>query len=210
MCSSNTPQFPHFSHVTVTESPVKKILQCGNLTGNARRVRDLAADLFSLIQRWNTQHLLGVQLLNSIMSMKLPVLTEDGAEDCSQIYPEGLQEQCEKLDEVVQAMNKVLEELQAVHQQMYSVGKLEKLQNTNKLPLFLTWSSERYGQVSEEVYKAYKLELAAKNRVKNNIAHCCTKEALMYYTATWVHQPYIDSHVDLLVESLLQETGHRV
>jgi hypothetical protein len=66
------------------------------------------------------------------------------------------------------------------------------------------------GQVSEEVYKAYKLELAAKNRVKNNIAHCCTKEALMYYTATWVHQPYIDSHVDLLVESLLQETGHRV
>lgn len=58
----------------VTESPVKKILQCGNLTGNARRVRDLAADLFSLIQRWNTQHLLGVQLLNSIMSMKLPVL----------------------------------------------------------------------------------------------------------------------------------------
>jgi hypothetical protein len=32
------------------------------------------------------------------------IRTEDGAEDCSQIYPEGLQEQCEKLDEVVQAM----------------------------------------------------------------------------------------------------------
>jgi len=58
----------------VTESPVKKILQCGNLTGNARRVRDLAADLFNLIQNWNMQHLHGVQILNTIMSMKLPVL----------------------------------------------------------------------------------------------------------------------------------------
>jgi len=33
----------------------------------------LAADLFSLIQKWNTHHL-GVQLLNTIMSMTLPVL----------------------------------------------------------------------------------------------------------------------------------------
>jgi len=31
----------------------------------------------------------------------------------------------------------------------------------------------------------------------------------MYHTATWVHQPYINSNVDLLVESLLHETGHR-
>jgi hypothetical protein len=30
--------------------------------------------------------------------------TDDGAEDSSQVYPEGLQEQCEKLDQVVQAM----------------------------------------------------------------------------------------------------------
>jgi hypothetical protein len=58
----------------VAESPVKNILQCGNLTGTPRRVRDLAADLFNLIQKWNTQHLHGVQILNTIMSMKLPVL----------------------------------------------------------------------------------------------------------------------------------------
>jgi hypothetical protein len=53
---------------------VKKILQCGNLTGNARRVRDAAADLYNLIQEWNTQHLLGIQILNTVMSMKLSVL----------------------------------------------------------------------------------------------------------------------------------------
>lgn len=58
----------------VNESPAKKILQCGNLTGSARRVRDLAADLYNFIQEWNTQHLLGVQMLNAIMCMKLSVL----------------------------------------------------------------------------------------------------------------------------------------
>lgn len=29
---------------------------------------------------------------------------------------------------------------------MHSVEKLEKLQNTNKTPMFLTWSSDRYGK----------------------------------------------------------------
>jgi hypothetical protein len=42
---------------------------------------------------------------------------------------------------------KILEELQTVHQQMCSVGKLEKLKKKNKMPLFLTWPSERYGKL---------------------------------------------------------------
>lgn len=63
-----------FVFCLVKESPVKKILQCGNLTGNARRVRDAAADFHNLIQEWNVQHLLGVQILNTVMAMKLPVL----------------------------------------------------------------------------------------------------------------------------------------
>jgi hypothetical protein len=61
---------------------------------------------------------------------------------------------------------------------------------------------------SEEVYKAYELELTAKNGVNNNIAHCHTKEALVCHTATWIHHLYIDSNVYLLVEGLLQKTGH--
>jgi hypothetical protein len=33
---------------SVQESPAKKLLQCGNLTGSAQRVWDLAADLYNL------------------------------------------------------------------------------------------------------------------------------------------------------------------
>jgi len=51
------------------------------------------------------------------------------------------------LSELFFFQEKILEELQTVHQQMCSVGKLEKLQNTNKMPLFLTWPSERYGKL---------------------------------------------------------------
>jgi hypothetical protein len=51
------------------------------------------------------------------------------------------------LSELFFFQEKILEELQTVHQQLCSVGKLEKLQNTNKIPLFLTWPSERYGKL---------------------------------------------------------------
>jgi len=51
------------------------------------------------------------------------------------------------LSELFFFQEKILEELQTVHQQMCSVGKLEKLQNTNKMPLFLTWPSEKYGKL---------------------------------------------------------------
>jgi hypothetical protein len=42
--------------------------------------------------------------------------------------------------------NKIIGQLQTVAQQMQGVGKLEELQNSNKTPLFLTWSSDRYGK----------------------------------------------------------------
>jgi len=44
--------------------------------------------------------------MGSMGQSTLPfILRTDGcAEDSSQVYPEGLQEQCEKLDQVVQAM----------------------------------------------------------------------------------------------------------
>jgi len=51
------------------------------------------------------------------------------------------------LSELFFFQEKILEELQTVQQQMCSVEKLEKLQNTNKMPLFLTWPSEKYGKL---------------------------------------------------------------
>jgi hypothetical protein len=41
---------------------------------------------------------------------------------------------------------------------MHSVGKLEKLQNINKTPLFLTWSSDRYGKSVTSQFCLYRME----------------------------------------------------
>ena len=65
------------------------------------------------------------------------------------------------------------------------------------------------GEVIGEICKAYKKELEVKRIVKENIAHSSTKQELKYYIITWVHQPYIDTQTDFLLESLLQETGLR-
>ncbi|KAJ9585431.1 hypothetical protein L9F63_002778, partial [Diploptera punctata] len=108
----------------VAESPVKKILQCGNLTGNVRRICDLAAELYNLIQDWNTHHILGTQILNNIMEITSPILIENAANESSIIYAEKL-EQCEKLDETVRNMNDIVMKLIEGSQQMHSVEKLE-------------------------------------------------------------------------------------
>ncbi|XP_069694097.1 cyclin-dependent kinase 2-interacting protein-like isoform X1 [Periplaneta americana] len=212
MCSTpsnKSSTSPHFSPVTVKDSPVKKIHQCGNLTGNCRRLRDLAAELFNLIQEWNTQHLLGVQIVKSIMNLKHPVLIGCDMGSSTQTYPDGLQELCDELSEIVLIMERVVEKMEVIPRQMRSVATLEKLNSMNKAPLFLTWPSEKFGEVSEEILEAYKCELKIKNKVKRTIAHSTSIEALMYYTALWVHQTDVDSKIDLLVESLLLETGHR-
>ncbi|PSN50796.1 Cyclin-dependent kinase 2-interacting protein [Blattella germanica] len=125
------------------------------------------------------------------------------------VYPENLQEHCEKLDGIVSNMDEIVTKLQTVAQQMHSVENLEKLQNVNKAPLFLTWPVSRYGEVMDELCSAYSNELKSRIIVKESIAHSSTKEELSYYVITWVHQPFIDSQVEFLLESLLQETGHR-
>ncbi|KAJ9575158.1 hypothetical protein L9F63_025891 [Diploptera punctata] len=198
-----------FSPVTVAESPVKKILQCGNLTGNVRRIRDLAAELYNLIQDWNTHHILGTQILNNIMEIKSPILIENAANESSIIYAEKLEEQCEKLDETVRNMNDIVMKLIEGSQQMHSVEKLEYPSSVKKAPLFITWPISKYGEVIGKICDAYECEVRAKTIVKESVAHSRTNQELKYYIITWVHQPYVDTHIELLLESLLQETGHR-
>ena len=53
-------------------------------------------------------------------------------------------------------------------------------------------------------------ELPAKEVIVQNVAHGNSRDMIMFYTATWLHEPYIDwPRVTLLLESMLTETGHR-
>lgn len=51
--------------------------------------------------------------------------------------------------------------------------------------------------------------LQNKEFISENICHIQGKDKLMFYAANWTHQPYITSEINLSLESLLIETGHR-
>lgn len=66
-----------------------KPTQGRNLTGPARHVRDLAADVHASVQQWNAAHLRGLTLLRNITEEKQ-----------NESYSQSLQEQCDKLEYV--------------------------------------------------------------------------------------------------------------
>lgn len=55
----------------------------------------------------------------------------------------------------------------------------------------------------------YQKELKMKRCVLENICHCVDRNSVMFYNATWIHEPYIDINVTLLLDSILLETRHK-
>ena len=46
----------------------------GNLTGSARKLKDGAADLHNLLEKWNVLHIDGNNIVNEIATIKLDCL----------------------------------------------------------------------------------------------------------------------------------------
>ena len=59
----------------------------------------------------------------------------------------------------------------------------------------------------DALHAVYAKELNLKKEVCRNVAHAETHQSLMFHSASWVHEPYIDSK--MMVEALLLETGHQ-
>ena len=63
---------------------------------------------------------------------------------------------------------------------------------------------------SDQLLEMFRDELPAKQVIVQNVAHANSRDMVMFYTATWLHEPYIDwPRATLLLESMLTETGHR-
>ena len=55
----------------------------------------------------------------------------------------------------------------------------------------------------------YKEELRLKELIYQNICHAKDRNSMMFYTSSWLHQPYIGDSSEVIMESLLLETGHK-
>lgn len=195
-----------FSPVTVQESPVKPGGR--NLTGNPRKVRDTAAEIHNLIQDWNRNLVSGASILSNLSGVKLSKI-KSNPENESEQYSEEIQQLCNTLDGVFKNMEIVVNRLGEIKKELTSLCKLQAMQSASREPLFLTWPVEKFAEVSTKISDSYKKQLEVAKYVKENIAHCQTKENLMFYVAIWVHEPYIESSLKVLLEAMLTETGHR-
>lgn len=64
-------------------------------------------------------------------------------------------------------------------------------------------------QAFQDIFNAYSKEFSLKNAIKENVAHCTTKESLVYHVTSWTSQPFLDSACILLIESLFYEVSLR-
>lgn len=178
----------------INKSSVKRVSTGRNLTGNARLVRDLAADIHASVQQWNAAYLQGVSVLKGI--------TEEKQDEA---YSQKLQELCDNLESVCNALDAVTKNLEEITHRMKIVSQLHK--STDEL--FGTWPTTKFGEVSELIYKAYSAEAQIKRKVLEDVAHFYSKSWKMLCLATWVHQPYIPEDITIELEAMLMETGHR-
>ncbi|GLV46382.1 uncharacterized protein CBL_20724 [Carabus blaptoides fortunei] len=184
-----------FSPVVLPESPAGTTLQ-RNLTGLPRVARDIAADIYNNIQHWNVLHIRGASVVKEMALLK---------SDVRQLHPAGLESLAVTLNDAVSAMNVIVDNLDTSVQQLKSLIHLHK----SPVPIFLSWPVGKYSEVCERISQAYRQEYKLKYLIGENIAHVSGKDKLMLYAASWTYQPYIDSDIEMCLESLLTETGHR-
>lgn len=172
----------------------KKATTGRNLTGNARLVRDLAADIYASVQQWNAAYLQGVSVLKNITQEK-----RDAA------YSQKLQELCDNLENVCKGLDAVTKNLEEITHRMKVVSQLNK--STDEL--FGTWPTVKFGEVSELIYNAYRAEARIKWKILEDVAHFHGESWMMLCLATWIHQPYVPEDITIALEAMLKETGHR-
>ena len=63
--------------------------------------------------------------------------------------------------------------------------------------------------VIREVTVMYQKELELKKSIAEHVCHAKDRNTVMFYVASWVHQPYIEEKSRRLVESVLVETKHK-
>ncbi|XP_062378604.1 cyclin-dependent kinase 2-interacting protein isoform X2 [Sardina pilchardus] len=200
----------------------------GNLTGSARKLKDNAADWHNFILKWERLNDEGsataTKIVNLVLSkepMKEMNLLAGADTDQSVTPPVGadtlksvkdLEEECTKLQEIVEKMAHIVSKIEKIVSSEKGICDLETFQFGAKgrdCPLFLTWPTSEFVDVSTRLCKCYRQELALKQLILRELAHTSDPQLSMVYLSSWLYQPYLDDQTKLLLESLLLETGHR-
>ncbi|KAL0969725.1 hypothetical protein UPYG_G00231460 [Umbra pygmaea] len=194
------------------------------VTGSARKVKDNAADWHNLVLKWDRLNDEGSTIANKIVNLGLSKdshvnmmmeCEETSAPSSSQNAfgnSNELEETCDNLLRVVEKMDHILSKMEKLVSSEQGIINLETFQygtGGRQIPLFQTWPTSQFAEVSSKLYEAYNQELTLKRAIVQELAHTTNPDLSMVYLSCWLYQPYIDDSVKLLLEGLLLETGHR-
>ncbi|KAK3915010.1 Cyclin-dependent kinase 2-interacting protein [Frankliniella fusca] len=184
-----------------------------NLSGISLKIKESAIELKSFEKQWNKLHASGILILNSIRTLKIESMRCGEPE----LYPRGLQERCDQLQNVVDKMRSCLATLEVLVNQLKALVELDCMQGGNKGPIHLSWSTDKFvnvnivflGQAYQEICNAYTRELALKSTVTEEVCHSPTKESLVYLISSWTLQPYLTKKCKTMLEIIFYETDSR-
>lgn len=199
-----------FSPVRVSNSP-KSSSKTANLTGNERQIKDGCADIYNAVQKWTKINREGTDVITEMANIRISFLLQSNEENAER--PDNssdlqkLESLCEDLHSCVQKLKKLVLKMKAVANKYHGVQNLSQYKNDCDV-MFQTWSTKDFASAAEEISAMYQKEWKLKQVIYENVCHAISRDSVMFYTSAWVHQPYIEDRVELLLQSMLTETGH--
>lgn len=203
-----------------SETPRKPVLSV-----SARKIKDNAADWHNLILKWETLNDAGFATANNIANTKISLLSKykmelessspASDEDTEKVHPEyskELEMLCEELQATLDDLTKIQVKMEKLSSTTKGVCELENYhygQESQRPPLFHTWPTAHFYEVSRQLSDMYGTELRLKRTIAEELAHTTDHDLTLSYLSLWLHQPYVESDSKLLLESMLLETGHR-
>ncbi|XP_062947267.1 cyclin-dependent kinase 2-interacting protein [Cynocephalus volans] len=196
------------------------------LSVSARKIKDNAADWHNLILKWETLNDAGFTTANNIANLKISLLNKDkielensspaaSNENEEKMYPEynkELETLCEELRATLDALTKIQVKMEKLSSTTKGICELENYhygEESDRPPLFHTWPTTHFYEVSQKLSDMYRKELLLKRTVVEELAHTVDHDLILSYLSMWLHQPYLESDSQLHLESMLLETGHR-
>ncbi|XP_074069253.1 cyclin-dependent kinase 2-interacting protein isoform X2 [Macrotis lagotis] len=194
------------------------------LSVSARKIKDNAADWHNLLSKWEALNNIGFSVANKIGNIKISALSEDKVElECNSIasgfhpqkvypkYNEELEMLCKELHDTLENLAMIQMKMEKLTSTSKGICNLENYHRGNgnyQTPLFHTWPTAYFYEVSHKLSEMYKKEILLKRIIVEELAHTTNQDLILSYLSMWLYQPYVEnSRLD--VESMLLETGHR-
>ncbi|KAL6092374.1 hypothetical protein STEG23_012945 [Scotinomys teguina] len=194
------------------------------LSVSARKIKDNAADWHNLILKWESLSDAGFTIASNIANLKVSLLSKEEIElegsspassekkEKNLEYHKELEALCEELQATLDGLTKIQMKMEKLSSTTKGICELENYhygEEGNRPPLFHTWPTAFFYEVSHRLSDAYKKELLLKHTIGAELAHTADRNLSLTYLSMWLHQPYIESDSKLQLESMLLETGHR-